>query len=60
MVHNELNNVEVPPFYPTTNSCVFHEHPRIDKDGCRERIKNKAHVFAELITSCAKDGTAIG
>ncbi|KAH7074885.1 hypothetical protein BKA63DRAFT_533897 [Paraphoma chrysanthemicola] len=38
------------------NSCFLHEHLEHDKDACRKRIKDKAHVFAKLIEACAKDG----
>jgi hypothetical protein len=39
--------------------CYFHEHLVHDKAAGRERIRNKAHVFAELIDACAKDGVAM-
>lgn len=38
------------------NSCHFHERIVHDKDACRARIMQKAHVFVALIESCAKDG----
>jgi hypothetical protein len=41
------------------DSCVFHEHLEHDKDACRKRIRNKAHVFAELIEACARDGISM-
>jgi hypothetical protein len=41
------------------NACVFHEHLVLGKDACRERIKNKVHIFAEMIEACAKDGISM-
>jgi len=41
------------------NSCVFHEHLVCNANACRERIKNKSHVFVELIEACAKDGISM-
>ncbi|KAF2823787.1 hypothetical protein CC86DRAFT_457428 [Ophiobolus disseminans] len=40
-------------------SCAMHEHLVLDKDQCRERMKNKTHVFAELIDACAKDSVSM-
>jgi hypothetical protein len=31
----------------------------LGKDACRERIKNKVYVFAEVIEACAKDGISM-
>jgi hypothetical protein len=41
------------------DSCVLHVRLVLSKDECRERIKSKAHVFAELVVACAKDGVAM-
>ncbi|KAH7087856.1 hypothetical protein FB567DRAFT_443038 [Paraphoma chrysanthemicola] len=41
------------------NSCFLHEHLEHDKDACRKRISNKAHVFAVIIEACAKDGISM-
>jgi hypothetical protein len=41
------------------DSCFFHEHLVHDETGCRERFRNKTHVFAELIDACAKDGVSM-
>jgi len=41
------------------NSCVFHDHIGHDQAACRQRISDKAHVFAVLIESCSIDGMAM-
>jgi hypothetical protein len=41
------------------NSYVFHEHRVLSEDACRQRIKDKAHVFAEIIEACSKDEVAM-
>jgi hypothetical protein len=41
------------------NSYVFHEHRILSEDACRQRIKDKAHVFAEIIEACSKDEVAM-
>jgi hypothetical protein len=41
------------------NSCVFHEHVVRNQGECRDRIKHRANIFAELIIACAKDGVAM-
>jgi hypothetical protein len=41
------------------SSCKFHEHLLLDQNACRERIREGANVFAELIKACAKDGRSM-
>lgn len=41
------------------DSCYSNEHLVYDKSACRKRIRTKAHLFAELIHACAKDGVAM-
>tara|TARA_R110002003_G_scaffold95_1_gene7234 strand:+ start:10143 stop:10826 length:684 start_codon:yes stop_codon:yes gene_type:complete len=61
----QINHKDEPTTFPgflgkdSQDSCVFHEHLEHDKDSCRKRIRNKAHVFAELIEACARDGISM-
>jgi hypothetical protein len=56
---NDKESIDWYGYVEKLNSCIFHEHLVLDKDACRERIKNKIHVFAEMIEACAKEGISM-